>query len=508
MASVNKNTTNLAGWLAALLSVLASSSWGADQPQWGERFSRNMVSGEKGLADGFDPVSGKNVKWVAKIGSETHSTPVIAGGRVLVGTNNAAPRDNRHQGDRGVFMCFDERGGQFLWQLVVPKLEDDQYLDWPKAGMASAATVEGERVYMLSNRGEVMCLDLNGMANGNDGPFMDEGKHMTPRGEAAMQAGPKDADIIWLYDLVSQVHIHPHDQIHASILLVGDLLYINSCNGVDNTHRRIREPDAPSLVVLDKRTGRLVAKDDERIGPRIFHCQWSSPSLGEVAGRPLIFFGGDNGVCYAFEALRSAPADGPATTLKNVWRFDCDPLGPKENVHRFIGNRRQGPSVIFGMPVFHDGRVYVTSGGDLWWGKKEGSLKCIDPTKTGDVTKSAEIWSYPLKQTCSTAAVYDNMVFVTDCGGTIHCVDAASGRANWTHEVEGEIWASPLVADGKVYVGTRRGQFLVFAASKGKRLISSVELRQPISATAVAANGVVYVATMSQLYAVQQEAGK
>ena len=59
-------------------------------------------------------------------------------------------------------------------------------------------------------------------------------------------------------------------------MMLSDLLYVNSCNGVDNTHRKIRSPDAPSLVVLDKRTGRLVARDDRRIGPNIFHCTWCS----------------------------------------------------------------------------------------------------------------------------------------------------------------------------------------------------------------------------------------
>src|SRR5207237_2193550 len=152
-----------------------------DQPQWGQAWSRNMVSEERGLPDSFDPKTDKNIKWSAQLGSETHSTPVVAGGRVYIGTNNGEPRDPRHQGDRGVLMCFDEKTGQFLWQLVVPKREDDPYLDWPNAGISSPVTVEGDRVYVVSNRGEVMCLDAYGLANGNDGPFRDEGAHMTPQ---------------------------------------------------------------------------------------------------------------------------------------------------------------------------------------------------------------------------------------------------------------------------------------------------------------------------------------
>lgn len=481
-------------------AVLAS-----DQPQWGQRFSRNMVSGEKGLPDGFDPATGQNIRWRADLGDQSYATPIVAGGKVLIGTNNERPRDPKHRGDRGVLMCFDEKDGHFLWQLVVPKLEDDPYLDWPKIGIASESSVEGDRAYVLTNRGEVVCLDMNGMSNGNDGPFIDEAKHMAPRGTVPIAPGPTDADIIWCTDLVSQAGIHTHDQVHGSILIDGDLLYVNSCNGVDNTHKVIRRPDAPSLVVLEKNTGRIVGRDDQRIGPNIFHCTWSSPSLGEVNGRKLIFFGGGDGVCYAFDALSAIPPSGELARLKTVWKFDCDPTAPKQDVHKYLGNYATSPSVIYSMPVFVDGRIYLTAGGDIWWGKRQGWLKCIDATQTGDVTRTAEVWSYKLdKESSCTPAVYDGMVFADDCAGVLHCVDARTGKAYWTHKLGGEIWASPMVADGKIYLGTRRGTFAVFAASREKKLISSVELGEPVSATATVANGTIYVATMSHLYAVAE----
>jgi outer membrane protein assembly factor BamB len=485
---------------------------GGDQPQWGQRFSRNMVSPETNLPDGFDPATGKNVKWVVPLGTHSYPSPIVAGGRVYIGTNNERPRDPKHKGDRAVLMCLDEQTGKLLWQLVVPKLSadlDDPFLDWPEIGHCSEPTVEGDRAYTLTNRGEVVCLDVNGMANGNDGAFRDEPKHMAPRGKPPVEAGETDADIVWLTDLVSQAGIRTHDQVHGSILVHGDLLYVNSCNGKDNTHRVIRTPDAPSLVVLDKRTGRIVAQDGLRLGPNVFHCVWSSPSLGQVNGRPLVFFGGPDGVCYAFEAPTSAPpvpADKPVPHLASVWRFDCDPAAPKDNVHRFISNRREGPSEILGMPVFDNGRVYLTAGGDLWWGKRKSWLKCIDAGGAGDVTSTAQVWSYEMpRESCATPAVFDGMVFAADVGGTVHCVDAATGKPLWTHKADGEVWASPLVADGKVYIGTRRGEFVVLAAAREKRVISSIHLGEgddsKINGTATAANGVLYVATMARLYA-------
>ncbi|MBI5388193.1 MAG: PQQ-binding-like beta-propeller repeat protein [Verrucomicrobia bacterium] len=529
---------------AVLTSCLAASvTVGADRPQWGEAWSRNMTSPERGLPESFDPKTGRNVKWAARLGTETHSTPVIARGRVYIGTNNGTPRDARNQGDRGVLMCFDERTGAFLWQFAAPKIKTSMFWDWPNAGICSPATVEEDRVYLISNRGEVVCLDAHGMTNGNDGPYRDEATHCVPPGDAPLEPGQTDADILWLFDMVKTCGVRQHDSAHGSILIHGPFLYVNTSNGVDDTHKRIQAPDAPSLIVLDKRTGRLVARDDEHIGPRIFHSTWSSPALAEVNGRPLILFCGGDGVVYAFEPVKAdlaqpprsrrreeAPSSkaefdqsllssaatsrdgsGPGGTnvalLKKVWWFDCDPTAPKENVHRFNSNRRESPSNVKSIPVFHGNRVFVTVGGDLWWGKHQTWLQCIDATKTGDITKSGQVWSCELAQHCmGTPAVQDGLVFVGDSGHRLHCIDAATGTPHWTHDVKGEVWASPLVADGKVYFATRRGEFLVFAASKEKKLLSELDLGSPVSGTPVAANGVLYVTTMRQLYAVQQAA--
>jgi outer membrane protein assembly factor BamB len=508
---------NFAALLGAGLAMVAGLP-AADQPQWGQAWSRNMISSERSLPDAFAPKSGRNIKWSAKLGTETHSTPVVSGGRVYIGTNNGEPHDPKHQGDRGVLLCLDERDGRLLWQLVVPKREEDPYHDWPRCGISSPATVEGERVYLVDNRGVVLCLDARGLANGNDGPFQDEGAYMTPRGTNApprsLQPGPLDADILWAFNLTTGAGIWSHDAAHSSILIHGEHLYLNSGTGVDNTHKRIRTPDAPSLVVLDKRTGRLLARDDEAIAPDIFHCTWSAPSLGEVNGQELIFFAAGNGVIYAFEPLASRNTQhatrkdqslltSAATKLKKVWQFDFDPAAPKKDIHRYSTNRREGPSNIYGMPVFHANRIYVAGGGDLFWGKNEAWLKCIDATGRGDITTNGLVWSYPLeKHVLSTPAIHDGLVYIADCGRRFHCLEAATGQPLWTHDIKGEVWASPLVADGKVYLGTRSGQFLVFAAGREKRLLSDLELGAPVSATVTAANGTLYVATMTHLYAV------
>ena len=510
---------------ALLLSGLASAR-AADQPQWGQAWSRNLVSDERGLPEAFDPQTGRNIKWSAELGTETHATPIIARGRVYIGTNNGHPRDPAQPGDRGVLMCFDEQTGRFLWQLVFLKRDEDIYFDWPHSGICSPVTVEGDRVYFVNNRGEVLCLDVP--------PAGGKSEVRSAKSEEEQPHGSLEPRILWKFDLPTGAGIWSHDAAHSAILIHGDYLYLNTGTGVDNTHRRIRTPDAPSLVVLDKRTGRLVARDNEHIAPNIFHSTWSSPSLATVNGQPRLFFAAGNGIVYAFETIRNGVmeyrSDGVMTTsssshqstnppihqsinpplpshafLQKVWQFDFDPAAPKTNVHRYNSNRRESPSNFYAMPVFHHNRLYVAGGGDIWWGKNEAWLKCLDATGAGDTTTNALLWSYQLqKHVLSTPAIDHGLVFIADCGHTFHCVDAETGKPCWTHELKGEAWASPLVADGKVYLGTRSGAFYVFAAAREKKLLSTIELDRPISSTATADNGVLYIATMNRLYALRQ----
>jgi outer membrane protein assembly factor BamB len=483
-----------------------------------------MVSGERGLPATFDPASGSNIVWSTTLGTESHSTPVIGSGRVLIGTNNGNPRDPKHDGDRGVLMCFDERDGRFLWQLVVPKREEDIYFDWPKSGMSSTATIEGDRAYIVDNRGIVLCLDLAGMANGNDGPFqlesvyfakqptneLNQGAPAAFRPDGALKAdappphriepGPTDGDILWMFDLSSGAGIWSHDAAHSSILIRGDHLYLNTGTGVDNTHKKIRRPDAPSLVVLDKRTGQFLARENEMIGPDIFHSTWAPPSLAALNGKDTLFFAAGNGRVYGFEPLPpQAPSAAPAS-LRKLWEFDFDPKAPKTEVHRFNLNKSEGPSNFYGAPVPVGDRLYVAGGGDLWWGKNEAWLKCLDLSANPPALR----WEYTLvRHTFSTPAVHAGLVFISDCSQNLHCVDADTGQGVWTHELKGETWASPFVADGKVYIGTRRGWFHVLAATRKKEVLFESNLGSPVSATTVAANGRLYVTTMNRLLAIR-----
>jgi outer membrane protein assembly factor BamB len=135
-------------------------------------------------------------------------------------------------------------------------------------------------------------------------------------------------------------------------------------------------------------------------------------------------------------------------------------------------------------------RIYVqtTAGGALGVRAEDGEL----------------LWSYPIEShCCSTPSVHDGLVYVGDCRGNLHCVDAATGEPYWVHDVGNQIWSSTLVADGKIYIGTRRGDFQVLATGKEKQLLSAIRLDAPVISTAVAADGMLYVASMTRLFALK-----
>ena len=496
------------------IASLAAVVFAGDQPQWGQKHTRNMASDEKGSFESFSTGSeGKGVKWTARLGSITYTSPIVAEGKVLVGSDNSYARDERHQGDRGMLLCFNEADGKYLWQLMVPKLKSVRYGDWHHCGISSSPVVEDSKVYVTTNRCEVLCLDINGLADGNAGPYKDEGKHMAAPGQEAFKALKTDADIIWRLDMkVAPVGAVPHNATNCSILLDGDLLYVSTANGVGWRHKEVANPKAPSIIVINKKTGKLVAVDNANIGPDIFHGQWSSPSLGKVGDKRQIFFGGGDGLCYGFDALDPKLAS-EGNTLKMRWKFTCDTTARKvEGGASSYPKAPDSPTVIVSMPVFYKNRVYVAAGGDPWHGKRLGGLYCIDATKTGDITKTGKIWSYMgLGQSISTVSIAGDLVYITSYAGRIHCLNAETGKLQWSHDTRGEIYGSTMIAGDKVYFGAGgrgRSTLWVFGASKTKKVIARIPLDSVIHSTPTFANGVMYVATGKTLYAIEGKSAK
>jgi outer membrane protein assembly factor BamB len=466
----------LLGLTLLLISPGHSAAEGeaGDWPMWGGTPDRNMVSSMVNLPADWDVDTGRNVKWVAELGSQTYGNPVVVNGMVFVGTNNEGLRDPTKPGDRGVLMAFRESDGEFLWQATSEKLASGRANDWPYQGVCSSPLVEGDRLYYVNNRGEVVALDTQGFYDDeNDGPFTEE-----------ESAGKTDPDILWVFDMMEEVGAFQHNMANASPVSFGDLLYINTSNGQDASHVNIPSPDAPTLIALNKNTGELVWEDNS-VGENILHGQWSAAAVGKIGDGVQVILPQGDGWVRGYDVL----------TGEKLWEFDTN---PKDSVWPTTRNN------IISTPVIYEDLVYLANGQDPEHGEGVGHLYAIDPTKRGDITDTGRVWHYDkIRRSISTAAVHNGLVYYPDFSGFFHCLDAKTGEVVWVYDTLAAVWGSPLVAEGRIYLGDEDGDVVVLKAARELQVLAEMNLGGSVYSTAVPANGALFIATRNRLFALE-----
>lgn len=685
------------------------SNWKAkpgDYPQWMRTAERNNVVDAMNIPSnwnvgGFDRKTGawkkdkaKNIKWVVPLGSQTYGNPVVAAGKVFVGTNNYSGYVDRFSSkvDLGCLICFNEADGQFLWQHSSEKLPTGLVHDWPLMGICCAPYVEGDRVWFVTSRGEVRCVDAEGFYDGeDDGPVKNEwikqfaveplvqaglndstvsdvlsaqfelagakigsgatvetveqdkkwtityrdggeekvlevrvegtnviGSRAANEGGGAMDlftvdarliagleegnpsktlrtqfalsgidlppmaeskaatpgklwtiattvdgverqfrlkmVGPRltceklltpddkeEADVVWVLDMMKELQVSQHNMCSCSVTAVGDVLYVCTSNGVDESHLNVPAPDAPSFIALDKNTGKLLWSDKSP-GANIHHGQWSSPTVAVLGDVPQVLFGGGDGWLYSFRA-----DGGKEGKPELLWKFDTNP----KDVKLILGGRGTRNDII-ATPVVHDGLVYVAVGQDPEHGEGPGRLWCIDPTKRGDVSQwlavkrddptkpipyrrvqaviaeegeiaienpnSAAIFQYAefdrngngkfehdekMHRSCGTVAIKNGLLFIADFSGLVHCLDAKTGKVHWTHDMLAASWGSPLIVNDKVIIGDEDGDVSIFELKAEKHEPTEINMVNAVYSTPIVANGVLYISNRTHLFAIE-----
>jgi len=447
--------------------------------------SRNMVNTfEKNLpADwSVEEFRHKNIKWQANLGGQSLGSPVVADGRVFVGTGNTPPRNPSIKKPRAALMAFREEDGKFLWQNLHDFHGEPFHVS---DGLLSTPTVEGGRVFYVTPRCDVIC------------------------------ANTADGVILWGYSMMKELHVVPHygrmcrNYGNCSPLVVDDLLLVVTANGIDDDGNA--SPKAPSFIALNKNTGKLIWQSNLP-GENIREAQSSNAVLANVNGARQVIFGGGDGVIYSFD-----PPTG-----KLLWKCDCLPKRQKKGA----------PTVdnyIVATPVVVGDKLYIGLGTHPECGRPRGSyFLCLDITKKGDVSlksyvaKAAEnkdsalVWAFggpvhpqPKKgrsvhfgSTMSTAAVHDGLVYITEENGYAYCLDAATGRRYWEHDLKSSVWSSPYWVDGRVFVCSEDGDVVILAHGRDLKVLATIEMDEFVRSTPVAANGTLYVATRSKLYAI------
>ena len=210
---------------------------------------------------------------------------------------------------------------------------------------------------------------------------------------------------------------------------------------------------------------------------------------------------------------------------------------------------------IIATPVLVNERVYVAVGQDPEAGDGPGHLWCIDPTRRGDVSpqlvvhvsdrtqplphrrlravnpeedeiaidnpNSAVVWHYDrydqngdgefdfeetMHRSCGTVAIKDKLLFIADFSGLFHCLDSETGKVHWSYDMFAQAWGSPLIADGKVYIGDEDGDLTIFELSgQSHEPIAEIDMRNSVYSTPIVSHNVLYICNKTHLFAIQQQ---
>jgi outer membrane protein assembly factor BamB len=341
---------------------------------------------------------------------------------------------------------------------------------------------------------------------------------------------------------MKELGVSQHNMAACSVTAYGDLLFVNTSNGVDESHINMPAPRASSFICVNKNTGKVIWTDSSP-GLNILHGQWSSPTVAVLGGVPQVLFAGGDGWLYSFKADQGK--DGKPEL---VWKFDCNPKASRWEVGG-TGTRNN----LIGTPVVYDGLVYIAVGQDPEHGEGVGHLWCLDPTQRGDVSaelvvkvndrstivphrrllavnadrgeiaidnpKSAVIWHFSkfdlngngelefeeeMHRSCGTVAIKDDLLFIADFSGLFHCLDAKTGKPYWTYDMLAAAWGSPLIVNGHVYIGDEDGDVCVFRLTKeGHEPIHEINMGNSIYSTPIIANGVLLLSNRTHLFAIE-----
>ena len=540
--------TTISAWtcrsllLFSMILLMPSPVKGEDWPMFGRDGTRNAVSPERrsptnwdiGTEDDSKPPqriqkAQRNVKWSVRLGTTTYGDPVVSNGMIWIGTNNGYPSEDRGHVDASVLACFRECDGKLLYRYVSPRMPQGRVHDWPYASMACSPLVENDRIWFVTNRAEVVCLDITSLRR--------EGS---------------DPEPLWKVDLIREFGVFPRGSIMhvshlCSIATYKEYIYVITGTGVDDAGVKVPNPDAPSLICFNKNTGKAVWTDSSP-GANLLLGQWSSPTIIEINGRAQCVTPQGDGWVRSFDALSG----------KLLWQFDMN----RKNA-RWVHRRRGSRFDVLASPVFVENRIYIGSGMHPTWDTgRAGRLVCIDPTKQGDISaelavdakakvilhrrtqaidgalgetavpnpNSGLVWEFTgvadgkkfsdvMHGTVSNVAVQNGLVIAVDFAGVLHCLDSKTGKHYWSQETYTHCHGSPLIVEDKVYLGTEDGRIIIVGLSSdpetalrkvngGFEPLHEVEMDTAVYCSPIFANGVLYVATRTSLFAIASRNGE
>lgn len=272
--------------------------------------------------------------------------------------------------------------------------------------------------------------------------------HFGHMGTAALTL---DGKVAWKNDTIKYPPVHGNGGTPA--LVDGKLIF--SCDGASN----------PFVIALNIKDGSQTWKVNRSVNARR-KFSFSTPlALKTATGTQVLLPGSDMIGAYN-------PADG-----SEIWRATYD-----------------GYSVV-PRPVVGHGMVFFSTGFD------RAKAMAVQLGGKGDVTETHVKWVLPKGAPHTPSMVLTgNELFMVSDGGIASCVDAKSGEVHWSERLGGGCSASPILADGKLYVVNEAGTVYVVAAEKEFKLLAKNALGEKSLASPAVADGALFIRTAGHLW--------
>ena len=363
---------------------------------------------------------------------------------------------------------------------------DTKNIVWklPMPGMGgSTPIVWGDRIFLTSEDGAdlvLMCLNTDGKElwkkkvgegnNASPSPSTD-GKHVWAYfGTGDFVCHDFDSKEIWRFNAEERYgKFRIQHGMHTTPLLDGDRLYF-----------QLLHSGAHLVMSLDKKTGKEIWKV-ERMSDGRGECKeaYASPVIWRNGKEEyLIIHGNDYATAHRLE------------NGSEIWRAgDLNPKGNYNATLRFVASPLVTPDVIVIPSAKHHDIVGVNP-------SATGAFGAGSPNELWRRIKGTPDVPSPL--------AYDGLLYI--CGeqaGPLDCLDAKTGKEHYSNRLHTAIYrASPVYADGKVYLTARDGTITVVKAGPKFEEIAVNKLPDDVSASPVVANGRIYIRGWKTLYAI------
>jgi outer membrane protein assembly factor BamB len=387
----------------------------------------------------------QNIRWKTAIHDKGWSSPVIWSDQIWLTTG-------REDGTELFAICVDKNSGKIIhdikvFDVVQPQLE---YSDL-NSHATPTPIVEKDRVYVHFGTYGTACIDT------------------------------KSGEQLWeRRDLNTDHRVRPA----SSPIISGDSLFL-TFDGVDtqfvaalNKHTgdtlwlRNRDVDSDMAAML-KAEGFSDAdiEETQKEKPNDNKKSYATPTIIKYQGKLQLI-----------SPAAGATISYDPRTGDELWR---------------IRHRSMGFNVAC-RPIFAHNLVYFTTG-------VARQLLAIRPSGTGDVTDTHVAWSVRRRTPEIPAPlIVDDLMFMVTEGGVVSCLEAKNGREVWKGRLDGDYWASPLYADGKIYFFSREGNVSVISAGREFEILAANKFDEGFIASPAITGNTIIVRSLTHLYCFAQ----